>query len=277
MKQERLLTEIEIKEIEEFVRNNKWLCNPQIINPGRDNITSVHKVSPEKGLIFIYGNAHTGLHHIESRHTVRYGTPFRINDDTKRNPSQFNENYIPIIHYPTIAEHIYDPSNKDVEKNSRPELFDVYYGEYTDLDNYTEYYKLVLYKDTKIVHTFHPKTARRNRDIVKSFNFRRGASSCTHNIIQCTVKITLPYLNKANKINYSVEFNLDGVAKTEEIILWIHDKNENHEMYSVISKTQFNGLLPTFHYAVYLEHADLRVIERLIKKIDENTKPTPEH
>lgn len=277
MNQERLLTESEMKEVEEFVLNNQRLRNPHLVNFGGDDITSVHNISEKEGLVFIYGNKYTGLHHIQRRHTVLYGSPFRISDDEKRNPSQFYERYIPILDYPIIADQIFEPGNKVVEDNKSPDVFDVYIGDYTDLDDHTVSYKLILYKNTKIVHTFFPKNRKSNRAIVEKFGFRRGGVSCTEDMMQCTVKITLPYLDKHNKVRYSVEWNLDGPSKTEEVILWAHDENEKHKKHAVIAKREFNGPLPSISYALYLEYTDLRWIERMIKSDDDDpTKSTPE-
>jgi len=277
MNQERLLTESEIKEVEKFVLNNQRFRNPHLLMVGGYDITSVRNISEKKGLVFIYGNLYTGLHHIERRHTVWHGSPFRISEDGKPNPSQFHERYVPIIHYPIIADHIFEPSNKDVEGNKKSDVFDVYVGGYIDFENHTEFYKLILYKDTKIVHTFYPKKDKNNRDVVRKFNFRRGSVSFTHDVFKGTVKITLPYLDTDNKVRYSAEWNLDSYTEIEEIVLWAHDENETHQKYAVISERKLKGPLPDIQYALYLEYTDLRWLERLIKIDDDNpAKPTPE-
>ncbi len=191
---EGLLTEEEMRSIEEDVASNPIWRHPFVLTIGKFP-TSVEKVTPKNGLIFIKGNDQTGYQHIVNRHAAVYNQPtWKQKDGASilNNPTRFSPN-TPPIRYPEIADKIFDTVNLNKCSNTCPERFDVIEGDYTD-DIETVKYRLVLYKGTRIIHSFYPVDRKLKRK--KLIDLVKGNVTYTKFAHRSIVLFRLPYLNE---------------------------------------------------------------------------------
>jgi hypothetical protein len=153
VQQEILLTPEDIAFISNKAQYSLMMHNPGIIAQFTKNWWDVMHITPFKKLLFIQGHQFTGLEHINRRH--RYYT-------NEHSPvkggfvitSKFSPDSGTLPDYSKLAEFLYDEKHKVMERNKRPELFDVYQAkvEFKDRSEFC----LIVYKDSRIIHTLFP-------------------------------------------------------------------------------------------------------------------------
>jgi len=175
---------------------------------GKDPLTII-KMS-QKGLILIKGTDDTGHIHISQRHfsnSKTYwdnfydhnGTIIHKKDRIGRkkyrldNPSSFHSESLGFIDIPNIADQIYHRKNLDNSKNKHNELFDIYVGLAKGMDENRIKYKLITYKNSKIIHTLFPLTKEFNHQKKRITNFARQSPGCT---IGDSIQINIPYIDE---------------------------------------------------------------------------------
>jgi len=182
---------------------------------------SIIKIS-SKGLIFIKGTDDTGFDHIHQRHSFHSSKIFWDNfynnkgDTIERedsigrkklrldNPSSFNPNSIPIFDYVKIADKVYSSKNINLEKNKNKELFDVYDGIAEGLDKNEVTYRLITYKNSKIVHTLIPLTKKYNKQEKRIINFARGNPKATLKLSNHEYQVRIPYKDEYSLRRYII-------------------------------------------------------------------------
>ncbi len=223
---EILLTKEEIAQISKEGLN-PILRHPDVINVGRTH-TAIIKVTTKNGLIFIKGNNYTGFEHIHQRHDF-FSPKFYWKEDTQMksdskirldNPGKFSSKSIPIFDYVAIADEVFQPNNLNIKGNKRPKDFDIYDGNYTHKDGESVNYRLVIYKDSLIVHSLFPTKKTFNRE--KILNYARGPVSATLNNSGLFIKI--PYLNHANEVVFRVLIKKVLKENKEECFIEAFDK-----------------------------------------------------
>jgi hypothetical protein len=271
---EILLTAQEINQIEQFVLQNPQLADPNCFNVGNGHC-GVVKVSPVTGLIIVKGNSFTGFDHIHSRHEffsfVPYWTDVVQEDgSTKKqlqDQSRFRPDSVPFWDYISIADSIYKPENINVEKNTRVLDFDLYFGQHVHKDGVQELYKMLVYKNSKVIHTLYPQSNKNNQKRVSKFNFARGVVKGMQNYNENFVEITIPYLDAEHYIKYSILIRKYLGKKTEEAFVLIHNKNGEPESFVSVAERKFNDC-PALGFEVMVwQQADLRGLESYIKTI----------
>lgn len=166
-----ILTTSEIANILQIAKDPIYQIPGVVCFTSKNNPLGIIKVSP-KGLIFIEGNDETGFKHISERHNYYSDRidwiNFKDNNNNTRerkgihgeiiknldNPSRFSPNSIPIIDFVRIADDVFCTENYCLEKNKERELFDLYIGCSKSIND--RKYRLITYKNTKIVHTLFP-------------------------------------------------------------------------------------------------------------------------
>lgn len=258
-----------------------------------ENPFSIMKIT-EKGLIFINGTDDTGFTHINIRHTGGRSTHFwkdfsdlngnkiEKKDSLGRkkyqldNPSLFHPHSIPIFDYLLIAEQIYSISNLNNEKNKQPDLFDLYEGKATANKNNEQFYRLLLYKDTKIVHTLYPikKTFNKQKKIIVDFARLSPRTITTLNKIE-DFQVEIPYIDEYNVIRYLVIIRVDPMDNLKEK-LYI-------QVYSPLGQPLFTHYygsgnkhceINSPEFLNFIERMDFTDIEKIIKKIENLLKPS---
>jgi hypothetical protein len=278
--QEVLLTTSQMKAIL-AASSDPQLKDPFIMHTG--TLTAgIRRVSPIGELIFVSGNEYTGIEHITARHnyfslkaTWQRATGDGDQKHILEDPSRFRPGWGTYYNYVAIADAVYTQGVRDDAGNKRPELFDKYVGDFTYPDGVVAKHTLLLYKDTKIVHTLFPLKRDYNRTKVSGFHFRRGATSASQSMMFCTTTVKMPYYDHANKVRYLVEIIFDRHKQTQEILLWAYDKKENPTQYLSFGLQSHPGFevgagVDAMHLVQY---DDLRFIEQAIKDTEKGLLP----
>ena len=272
---EILLTAHEIKQIENFVLQNPHIADPNCFNIG-NGLCSIVKVSPLTGLIIVQGNEFTGFDHIHSRHEffsiVPYWTEANENNGSFKiklqDQSRFRPDSVPFWDYMSIADSIYKPENINIEKNRRIDDFDLYYGRHVNKDGSPEMYKMLVYKNSKVIHTLYPQSNKNNKKRISNFNFVRGVVNGMQNYQKDLVEIKIPYLNAENTIKYSILIRKYLNRKIEEAIILVHNESGSPEGFVSVAERGFSNFQEVPFEIMVWQHADLRNLEEYIKKID---------
>ena len=219
---ENLLTKEEIEFISLDSKNNMY-NDPNLMHPSFKK-THIMRVSPTKKLILFYGNQDTGFRHIQNRHSSTSFMPFWNLDKKLENPSKFNKMISPIFHYLEIAEQIFKRENIEIEKNYNKELLDLYIGK-AIINETEENYKLLLYRDTKIIHTLYPKSSKYNIKRKTQLFYKANVSSSfdTKNNIKL---IIIPYRNIENIVVFEIRYLFDFSTGIKTITLHKFERDQ---------------------------------------------------
>lgn len=223
----------------------------------------IYKIST-KGLIFIHGNKDTGTKHFEERHTITSRKLHEIGEGKFDNPTKFN---LAPIEYATVADVIYSPSNLDVEGNKRPELFDVYNGDYQK-EGKTYTFKLIVYKHTGIVHTFF-LTNKKFFTKKKQLPLRQGWVSTKENLMTCICEFTFKYIDISNEIKFKVVLISNRIRKEDIWSLEVY-KDKFPFFTHLIKKEPIASNISTAMRMMQLDFQDVFFIEKKIESIIEN-------
>lgn len=191
--EELLLTPEEIRQINSKA-SVSILNNPGFVGQFTKHKTDIFSISPIKKLIFIHGDNFTGLNHINMRHRFFTNAHSKMADNSFVATSRFGKESGKLFDYQKISEDLYDPKNID-PKNNKPNLFDVFKGKGDDSG--TDY-RLILYKDTKIVHTLFPIEKNKSK---KKFE---KTDIITHWHDFNTLIAIIPYYNADQVIRYGI-------------------------------------------------------------------------
>lgn len=205
----------------------------------------------KKGLIFIHGDKDTGMKHFQDRHSILSRKLYVRKDNNKiDNPTKFT---LAPIEYAKVADIIYTASNLDVEGNKRPDLFDVYNGDYLK-EGKSYNYKLIVYKYTGIVHTFFLTNKFFTRK--KAYPLRRGGVSHSYNTMSCVSEYRFKYFDISDEIKFKVLLISNPVNQQE---LWGLEVYKNKEpFFTHIIKTEpIGSQLDTAFRMTQLEFQEL--------------------
>jgi hypothetical protein len=271
---ERLLNLIELEEIQMEAKSNLMLRNPMALNiyPTK-SIKNIVKISQLKGVIFVEGNDDTGFNHIHARHefwTKAVQLKQDVDNSTVRDfPSKFRTDNVPFFDYITIADSIYSDSNKVDSKKT--ELFDVYVGDHLHKDGTKREYRLVMYKNTLVVHTLYPTKGINNIKQIKGFRFLKGNGEIMQDYATSIVETSIPYFDFSYKLKYVVVITRNPILKTAMLsIKIINDAGYAYGQTDpqALSYADFQS---TIHEKIYWDYADMRKIESIIKLIDKDS------
>ena len=141
-----------------------------------------------------YGNEWTGYRHLLERHSLTSRKHYWNDNNKIDNPTKFSLKLAP-IDYLTIASEIFKPENFNQEKNKNRNVFDVYIGLVKDKDGTEIEYKLVTYKDSKIIHTFFVNNNKKPFNKKNILDLRQGWISCSHDYMNCIQTFYFTYLD----------------------------------------------------------------------------------
>ncbi|TKG87352.1 hypothetical protein EYV94_28355 [Puteibacter caeruleilacunae] len=280
-KKEILFSIKELISIEDFASRNPQFRDPMLMNLTKYPV-DIMKVSPIQGLIFAKGNEHTGFNHIYQRHERWTSKPKWIESKDKhgnieirlQNQGVFREDSIPFFDYCNIADSVYKKENLNTEKNKRPELFEMYSGVFTHRDGKTAQYNLIVYKDTKVVHTLYPQSNKNNPKRVKGFKFTRGSISGSWDIMNSVSMIKIPYLNHEKTVKYVLIFRRVLHQNIEKAIIQVNDKTGKPFKSVILGKrnVDFKNHVDGLNQMelMRLQYADLRELEKKILKLEKD-------
>lgn len=261
-KKEKILTKNEINLINSFVNNNPSMTNQDAIGIGQEKI-SVWKITPKNGIIIIKGDEYTGFEHINNRHNYWINNPYWENGKLE-NPSKFSRKSTPIMDYSNISDALYSESNLNSEKNNRPDLFDLYIGEIDDKTNGKMRYRMILYKDTKILHALFPEKKDNNRQKKNIINLYRGDT--VGKLEDGQYIIETPWINENEQNIYNLVVYINLSEKTETCVLI--NLKENLAMILFEDEDRKEEILPLVNEINRIAFSDFKPIEKKIKEFE---------
>ncbi len=267
---EKIFTKKQLEKIEKNASEDLSLIGGYTLN-GKATEISILTVSKKNLLIFTEGNEYTGFNHIRQRHSYYSYMNYWIlnNNRTKRldNPSKFHPKMRPIIDFVKIADEIYKEENKNITKNSRPELFDKYSGTYIYENDHKEMYHLLLYKNSKVVHTMFPQSKKKNQKIRTKYG--KGTVKVTTKIPDFTHDLFLPYENDKGIPVYSILIRKYLAELKERTFIQKHNKMGNVIGYVLLGERdiEFNERFER-DFMNAIQTSDLLEFESIINKLD---------
>lgn len=230
---EELLTEDEIILIIDESKNDRYSDSSRIYPVGLK--TSIFKVSRKSGLILVHGNEDTGYNHIFNRHSQWSRMPYWKEGEIG-NPTKFKLSVAP-IDYLTVADAIF--LHHDVARKNVNNQFDVYEGKFRHRDNEEIPYRLLTYKDTKIVHTLYPKQAPSNKSKKpKLKNLRQGfAGNCSEDMRSGIQYFEYSYYNQKDVEIFKVILRSILAERKEKWYIQVND-TEGNGIVTTIIKTE---------------------------------------
>lgn len=206
---EELLSQEEIQEI---------LNKSKYYKPGAFYLTfsklSVVGICKNTGLILFHGNSSTGYTHIIERHSQASRGPYWSGVKLE-NPTKFSL-YLAPIDYITVAACIYNSKNKSSEKNKRPDLFDVYIGDFKNDTRFDGKYTLIAYKDTPLIHSFFLSSNKKPFNKKKILDLRQGWVNYSHSVKSCTITFFWSYFSANDVERFKVLIRYDDVKNEEK-------------------------------------------------------------
>jgi hypothetical protein len=252
---------------------------------------AIIKITP-KGLIFIQGTDDTGFKHIHQRHSGNSQNDYWVNfydnkgkvvekkDNLGRkklsldNPSSFHPHSIPIFDYLNIADQVFGTQNLNNEKNKKKDVFDVYDGLASGINKNEIKYRLLTYKDSKIVHTLIPLTKKFNKQEKRIIHFARQNPKSITKLLNNDFQIEIPYKDEFQIIRYVVIVRNDIHDESKE--KWYIQVNSPYEAPLV---TEYFGSrekdfdIYSEGYLRRLENVDFTPLEKMMKKMEKRLIP----
>lgn len=265
---ERLYTNEELSEIQETASTLNFNFPPgiEVSFPGIDFL-SIMKISTNHKLILTRGNLDTGFNHIHARHDF-FSEIFFFKENQADAPTKFDKKIIPISDYPKIADQIYNFDNRSY-KNNNQDLFEVYEGFYNSSCNLSGKYRLVLYKDTKIIHTLFPiDNKRKKKTKTKLARGRIQISYEADNVY----KIAVPYFDSKRKLIYLIIIHNNPDKNETTFVIQSHHENGDYKNIYKIYETTYEKFPSKAHETITWQNRDLSIIERHFKTIDSQEK-----
>ncbi len=284
------LTKEEINGIEIAAKHPAYrISNVMVL--GSNSIFDIVKVSELKGLVLIKGNKYFGLKHLNERHSHYSKKDFWVKDPKNRinavgkeikkldNPSRFSKFSIPFLEFVRIAEDLYDSKFLNKEKNTKQEILELYIGESDrNIEGVLRRYKLLLYKETKIIHTLFPlnEKSKKKRPKKSQFNFHREKWKCTTTFTaEDVIKvIEVPYMGFDKKTRFILIIWKSLKMEMEKHYVQVNDPDGMPCFTHLLKENEFDKAI--FWGSEELEELDrieLTSFEKLIGNLDKQYWP----
>ncbi|CAD0008164.1 hypothetical protein [Flavobacterium salmonis] len=262
---EELFTKEELKQIIEEAKNPCY-SEKNLMHIGSSKL-SIRGVSQTNGLILVYGNESTGYKHIRERHCHSSRKPY-WQDNRIDNPTKFNPNTAP-IDYLFIASSIFKAENKNIEKNKNPNSFDLYIGLCKDKLGTELEYKLILYKNSKVVHTLFVNGNKKPFNKKKILNLRQGFVSSSHDLMNCIQTFNFSYFNSEDIPLFKVIIRILEVEKKEKWYIQINLNDGTPHFTTFVKELLCEHEMPVTFKMFQLDYTDITWLEKIIKQISE--------
>lgn len=269
---EKLFSQEELDEIEnEALVNFEWYYDAVVLT-GDATAKTIKTISKINHLIVVTGDDYTGFTHFNDRHNLFSNKNYWVKNDEQGSklddPSKFHPKMTPIIDYVLIADIIFKPENKNTTKNHSPQLFDKYTGIYHYSDGLEEKYHLILYKDTKIIHTMFPHKKKYNRKSKIKLGKGIVISKLKLSQEEAYNDLLIPYENSENIIVYSILIRKYYNEKIERLIIQKHDESGKPKEQFILGHRNFEEFEKfDKEIMMYYQHADLSELEDHIIRI----------
>lgn len=258
---EDLLSKSEIDKILYDVNKEEY-SNDKVIHLGKYK-TSIRLHSKKTGLILINGNKYTGFEHIFNRHSLMSRMHKWDEYGTMDKPSKFRIENSP-IEYLNIADKIFREENKNIVKNYKPELFDVYTGIYEHFDQQKIEYKLITYKNTGIIHTFFVNENKKPFNPKKILDLRKGWTSSKYNEKERIQLFDFSYLDNNDTVKAKVIVKCNLLLEKEEWYVELYNSDSTLKSNELVKTKKYNKM-GVMDKTNLLDFGDTRWIEKIIK------------
>jgi len=242
---------------------NPIYSEPNLIHLGT-NKTSIRGVSGANGLILAYGNAHTGYQHIYERHSQSSRMPFWDESGKIGKPTKFPLNFAP-VDYLYVASTIYKETNICLKKNKRPETFELYIGTYHHKKGRSVEYSLLVYKNSKVIHTFFINENSKPFNQKRHVNLKQSWVTGNHTLFENIQTFTFSYYDNSDIELFKVLIRYDGNVKKER---WYVQVNPISDRPFVTTHLKEVDVVKSDQYMINLfsyEFDDVSWIEKIIK------------
>lgn len=257
--------------IEQNAQNQSdlYYYGARILNIERLKWDEVISIS-NKGLILIKGNELTGYIHIKERHLFWSPQVYRIGEVFQAQ-SKFPKSIAP-IDFLKIANHIFCQENF-IENNEHPDSdkFDKYCGLYSLENNEPEKINLILYKNSKVIHSLYPQSKKYNerRNRIK-YPYSRGEVKVSTDFKCRVIKIEVPYFAKGGILKYVLLIEKFYEKDIEEWRILIIDSNNQYSGDVLIGTSKIMTFSGDTSARITFQYCDLKNVEDAILKIEKN-------
>jgi len=261
---ENLLNADEINIILKEAKDSKYQ-ESNLLHLGT-NKTSIFRFSRVSGLVLVNGNDSTGREHIDKRHSLSSRIPYWNEQGKIGNPSKFNLALAP-IQYLDIADQLFKPENINSNKNKRPELFDTYVGTARLVQFSETEYTLVVYKNTRIIHTMYVSSNKKPFNKKKILDLRQGWTNGTQYAKSCIEIFSIPYFDKSNIEKFKIIIRTDSFNRTDGWYIQVNEENGQPLLTTRIRVDKITSTVETPFRTSQLDFSSLSWIEKEIKEI----------
>lgn len=260
---EEIFSNEELKQITEEAKKPTY-SELNLIHIGSNKL-SIRGVSRTNGLILVYGNEWTGYKHIQERHCITSRKPY-WNNNIINNPTKFNSNIAPIS-YLYIASHIFKPENINYEKNKKPDTFDLYIGSYKHTFETEIQYKLIVYKNSKVIHTLFVDDNKKPFNKKKVLNLRQGFCSSSHNLMNGIQTFHFSYFDSEDIPKFKVIIRYIEREKKEKWYIQVNSSNGTPYFTTFVNEFFCESTISALSKMAQLDFGNITWIEKIIKKI----------
>lgn len=224
--------------------------------------THIVKVSKETGLILFYGNSATGYKHIIERHANSTLKPFWKENNKLESPSKFSNEIAPYF-YLKLADQIYKPENLNSHKNTSSEVFELYEGE-SILNGIHGEYRLILYKNTKIINTLYPLSKVANLKL-NTGSFARGGISFSYDTKNAVTTLKIPYKDSNDKVVYQIVITYKKIDREKVVTIKKYEDGKSTNQLE-IERSIFNHTLDPI-YLHSMQYKNFKEYEKKFPKL----------
>lgn len=261
--EEELLTKEEIESIQQEAKDPKYQI-PNLLHHGSKR-TSIFRISLETGLILIHGDEWTGMKHIDHRHSPNSRNHWKESGKLD-DPSKFHLN-LPPMRYLAVADQIYGPNNLNHKDNKHENLFELYEGKAT-IDHLKETnYRLLVYKNTRIIHTFFVHERGRPFNKKKVLDLRQGWTSSSTDLLTDIDTFLIPYFNQKDVERFKVILRTDKINATDNWFIQMNDEKGRPVLTNRIRVDHIESIIRVPYRLSVLDYSDLTWIEKIIKQM----------
>lgn len=234
-------------------------------------------------LIHFHGNEDTGWEHAMKRHGYYSNEPY-FGKGALGEPSKFKSTGTPIFDWVQIADDVFSMGELDTRDHPDSDLFVKYTGKsnrFEGSNGEMKDFSLILYRDTKIVHSIFPKKDMEERVIKSKLkDIKRAPDLVTAewHIARSRLIIRIPYINRYKIVRYTIIIatELETIfCKAHLQINW-PSGNTRYSMYTLMTfnirlkreDIQTNNIEFTRFLNTFTEYGDFRHIEGFIERTE---------
>ncbi len=260
-----------LEELSEIVREAEKpiYSEPNLIHLGT-NKTCIRGVSAMNGLIMAYGNADTGFAHIYERHSLASRMPYWDDSGEIGNPTKFMLSFVP-IDYLYVASAIFKESNLSIEKNKHPTKFDLFIGTFKHRRGRVIEYRLIVYKDTKVMHTFFVNKSGKPFNKKKILNLQQGWLSGKREIFTNIQSFWFSYVDIDKNDHFKIIIRYFESIKKEKWYIQVNPFDDRPYVTTFIEERDSMNSDQFMVNLVNYEFENVTWIEKYVKSICDNT------